>query len=65
MGEAAKIRMLELGLCREYYSVTDPSAIGADDSIPEHLCKIQKVQSELAKLRGFLGLLEGLPGNSL
>ena len=62
MGEGARLRMLELGVCREYYSSTDPRVIRNDGGIPEELCKLDKIQSELARMRGFLGLLENLPG---
>jgi len=60
MGDAAKIRMLELGLCRDYYRLADVSVIGGDGSIPEELCKVKAVQSSLARLRGFLQMLEYL-----
>lgn len=63
MGEGPRIRMLEMGLCREYYQARDPGAIvGPGGTVPERLCKLRGVQSPLARLRGFLGLLEGLPG---
>ncbi|KAF4950153.1 hypothetical protein FSARC_13296 [Fusarium sarcochroum] len=62
MSEVPKLRMLELGLCRDYYAATDPSMIGRDGSIPEHLCKVREVQSALARMRGILGMIEGIPG---
>jgi MFS family permease len=62
MGEASRLRMLELGLCREHYSVVDPSVIGSDGSVAEKLCKAREIQSALARMRGFLALLEYLPG---
>ncbi|KIL92439.1 hypothetical protein FAVG1_04850 [Fusarium avenaceum] len=62
MSEVPKLRMLELGLCRDYYAANDPSVIGRDGSVPEHLCKVREIQSALAKMRGILGMIEGIPG---
>ncbi|EWZ89455.1 hypothetical protein FOWG_09155 [Fusarium oxysporum f. sp. lycopersici MN25] len=62
LSEVPKLRMLELGLCRDYYAATDPSVIGHDGSVPEHLCKVHEIQSALAKMRGILGMIEGIPG---
>ncbi|KAF5565131.1 major facilitator superfamily transporter [Fusarium napiforme] len=62
LSEVPKLRMLELGLCRGYYAATDPSVIGRDGSVPEHLCKVHEIQSALAKMRGILGMIEGIPG---
>ncbi|KAH8673912.1 major facilitator superfamily domain-containing protein [Xylariales sp. PMI_506] len=61
MAEGARVRVLELGICREHFLDADPGAIGGDGSVPEKLCKIPAVQGELARMRGFLGLLQGLP----
>lgn len=62
MSEGPRIRMLEMGLCREYYETRDPGVIGPGGSVPERLCKLRDIQSPLARLRGFLGLLDGVPG---
>jgi hypothetical protein len=62
LSEVPKLRMLELGICRDYYAATDPSVIGRDGSVPEHLCKVHEIQSALAKMRGILGMIEGIPG---
>lgn len=62
MGEAPRVRMLEMGLCREYYQSRDAGVIGPGGMVPERLCKLRDIQSPLSRLRGFLGLLEGLPG---
>ncbi|WZH49536.1 major facilitator superfamily domain-containing protein [Fusarium acuminatum] len=62
MSEVPKLRMLELGLCRDYYAANDPSVIDRDGSVPEHLCKVREIQSALAKMRGILGMIEGIPG---
>ncbi|KAF5539460.1 major facilitator superfamily transporter [Fusarium mexicanum] len=62
LSEVPKLRMLELGLCRDYYAAIDPSVIGRDGSVPEHLCKVHEIQSALAKMRGILGMIDGIPG---
>lgn len=62
MSEVPKLRMLELSLCRDYYAAIDPSVIGRDGSVPEHLCKVPEIQSALATMRGILGMIEGIPG---
>jgi hypothetical protein len=62
MSEVPKLRMLELSLCRDYYAVIDPSVIGRDGSVPEHLCKVPEIQGALATMRGILGMIEGIPG---
>jgi hypothetical protein len=62
MAEGPRIRMLEIGVCREYYETTDPGVVWPGGAVPEHMCKLKDVQSRLSRLRGFLGLLEGVPG---
>lgn len=56
MSETPKLRMLELSLCREYYSTQDPSVVGDDGSVPEDLCKLPQIHSSLAKQLGLLGI---------
>lgn len=65
MGEGARLHILELGICREYYELVDPHIIGSDGGISEKLCKLDQIQSELAKIRGFLGLLDHISGKDL
>lgn len=62
MSEVPKLRMLELGLCRDYYSISDPGAIDHDGNVPESLCKIPEIQASLARMRGMLDMIEGIPG---
>lgn len=63
MGEATMLRMLELSVCRKYYAIHDPDAVGDDNTyIPEHLCKLPDIQSNLAQMRGLLSFLEAVPG---
>jgi hypothetical protein len=56
------MRLMELNLCREYYRKVDPSVILPDGNVPEMLCKLPVIQSELAEIRGFSGMLDGIPG---
>jgi hypothetical protein len=62
MSEAPRLRMLELGLCREYYAVHDPSVIGDNGGIPERLCKLPQIQSSVARMRGIMAMMEAIPG---
>lgn len=62
MAEAPKLRILELGLCRDYYASVDPGVIHDDGTIDERLCKVTQIQSSLARMRGYLGMLEMIPG---
>lgn len=62
-GEAPRLRMLEIGACREYYAAQNTTTLahhGGD--IPERLCKLAPIQSTVAKMRGILNLLEAVPG---
>lgn len=62
MTEAAKLRMLEVGLCREYYAANNPELVRDGGGIPEYLCKQRQIQSSLAKMRGLLAMLDAIPG---
>lgn len=62
MGEAARLRMFEMSLCRDYYAIHDPSRIEYDGHVAEQLCKLQPIQSSLARMRGFINMLEAIPG---
>ncbi|KAF2431681.1 MFS general substrate transporter [Tothia fuscella] len=59
---AISARLLEDRICRAHYSRYDPGATGPGGSVPEEMCKIPPVQSELAKTHGVLGVLIILPG---
>jgi hypothetical protein len=58
LGEIAKIRVYEGVICRQYYQKHDPSRFGDDGNVPEKLCKIPDIQSNLAQLRGIMSFLE-------
>jgi len=62
MRVAPFLRLIELGVCRDYYRKVDPSVIAPNGDINEALCKLDGIQSELARLRGLLGAVESLPG---
>lgn len=58
---APKLRIFESSICRDYYRVHDPSVIGSDGNVPESLCKIGEVQSDLALLNGWLNVVQNVP----
>ena len=62
MGAAPTTRLLELGICREHYRLADPSVIEPGGNVPELLCKIGEVQSQLAEVNGYITMLAFLPG---
>ncbi|KAK4465182.1 major facilitator superfamily domain-containing protein [Cladorrhinum samala] len=45
-------RVIERRLCRDFYTATDPSVLGPDGEVREDLCKIDKIQQELAWIQG-------------
>jgi hypothetical protein len=63
MGVAPTTRLLELGICREYYRAADPSVIGPGGDVPELLCKVGEVQSRLAEVNGWLTMVAFLPSS--
>lgn len=62
IGDVSKLRMLELGACREYYGVHDPSVIDSNGNIEESLCKDPAIQSRLAQIRSLMAFIEAVPG---
>ncbi|KAH8690235.1 major facilitator superfamily domain-containing protein [Talaromyces proteolyticus] len=48
-----RLRLFEATICRAYYQTHDPGAIGIDNNVPEELCKIDAVQTDLAQLTGW------------
>jgi hypothetical protein len=45
-------RLLEANICRVYFREHDPSVIDSNDQVPEHLCKGNSIQIQLALLLG-------------
>lgn len=61
MVTAPQIRIFESIICYNYYKRQDPGVIGGE-IIPEHLCKINVVQEEIALLDGWQTLFDNVPG---
>ncbi|KAJ9211946.1 hypothetical protein DTO166G4_6474 [Paecilomyces variotii] len=53
-------RIYEAIACRDYYQAHDPSKIGNGGQIPEELCKNSEIQSEVAIVKGYGELFDGL-----
>jgi hypothetical protein len=65
IAEVNRVRMYELAVCRDWYSHTNKTVINpVDGDIPEELCKIPAVQSELADFSGLQMLLDELVGKT-
>lgn len=68
--EPSFTRVFESIYCYNYWEVEDPSKIllsranvgpGAIGGVDEQWCKVAKVQSQVATLRGYQSFLEGIP----
>lgn len=58
----AVVRLLELGVCREYHREHDPSLVDDNSYVQERLCKLAEVQQRLAHLRGYYSALDSVVG---
>jgi hypothetical protein len=58
--EGPMVRVMESIACRQYYSETDPTKIGANGQVPEELCKLAEIQAELAAVKGYHMFFDGL-----
>jgi hypothetical protein len=56
-----RLRLFEATICRAYYKTHEPTAIGIDGNVPEELCKIDKIQSDLAQLTGWNSFFSFIP----
>lgn len=54
------VRLIETIACDNYWRRHDPARLPASGHLPEHLCKISAVQTEVATVKGYSDLLEGL-----
>ncbi|RAL10124.1 MFS transporter [Aspergillus homomorphus CBS 101889] len=54
------IRIIEAIACDNYWRHHDPARLPVSGHLPEHLCKIAEVQTEVATVKGYSDLLEGL-----
>jgi hypothetical protein len=61
LAEAPRVRVFEANICLAWYSEHDASAIGADGSVPEKLCKIDAVQQRLAMIFGWQETFDAIP----
>jgi hypothetical protein len=58
----AVVRLLELGVCREYQLRHNPSLVDDNGYVPEKLCKLAEIQQRLAHLRGYYSALDSVIG---
>ncbi|VUC34832.1 unnamed protein product [Clonostachys rosea] len=56
------LQLLELGVCQEQYTATNPDILKASQNIPGDFCASSAVQQYVADLRGYLVALEALVG---
>ncbi|PQK10137.1 hypothetical protein BB8028_0002g04610 [Beauveria bassiana] len=65
MGEtlftAPRVRFLESVACSRYYAHHDPSRLDSGGSVPELLCKIDAVQTEVASVMGWQLFFDSIP----
>ncbi|KAF7182909.1 hypothetical protein CNMCM7691_002653 [Aspergillus felis] len=60
MAHGPMTRIYESIACRQYYAEYDPRQIAADGQVPESLCKIKEVQTELAAVKGYKEFFDGV-----
>ncbi|KAL4749202.1 hypothetical protein BDW72DRAFT_178825 [Aspergillus terricola var. indicus] len=53
-------RIYESIACREYFEQADSAKIGPDRQVPEELCKLKEVQSEIAAVTGYMEFFQGV-----
>ncbi|KAJ5199115.1 MFS transporter [Penicillium cf. griseofulvum] len=54
------VRVIETIACDNYWRHHDPARLPVTGHLPEHLCKVAPVQTEVATIKGYSDLLEGL-----
>lgn len=61
--DTPEVRLLEMAICRDYYSKHDPSVIGPlpHSYVDERLCKVNEIQADLAYMRAVKSLLMTVP----
>ena len=64
MLDIASVRLLEMAVCRDYYRVHNPKAIGPPplSYVREYLCKVKEVETSLLDLRVLKGVIMMIPG---
>lgn len=53
-------RIFEGIACRNFYDKNEPAKIGPDNQVPEEECKGPEVQGEIAIIKGYLELFDGV-----
>jgi hypothetical protein len=66
MLDIASVRLLEMSICRDYYRVHNPWAIGPPplSYVRDYMCKIKEVETSLLDLRVLKGVIMIIPGTS-
>lgn len=59
---APELRLMELAVCRRYHLSHDVKNVDDHGNVPEALCKIDVIQSQLAMLRAYLSVLNSVTG---
>ncbi|KAF3385324.1 hypothetical protein F1880_002190 [Penicillium rolfsii] len=54
------VRLIETIACDKYWRRHEPARLPAKGHLPEHLCKISAVQTEVATVKGYSDLFEAL-----
>ena len=62
-----EVRLLEVAVCRDYYTLHDPSKIGPPplSYVDERYCKLDDIQADLAYLRAWKGTFMMIPGKTI
>ncbi|KAF2846114.1 MFS transporter-like protein [Plenodomus tracheiphilus IPT5] len=61
LADPPRTRVFEANICLAYYEEHDPTVIGGDGSIPEKLCKVDKIQQRLAMIFGWQDTFDAIP----
>ena len=57
----AQTRIYERIFCHQWFDDHDPTKIPANGHVPEELCKIPQVQTQISSLRGWMEFFEAAP----
>lgn len=60
MSENPQFRIFEAITCRKYYLQQDRARIEPDGQVKEEFCKVPEVQAEVAAVKGYFELFEGI-----
>jgi hypothetical protein len=60
MTQGPTTRIYESIACKRFYETTDASKIGPDGQVPEDLCKGSEIQGEVAIVKGYGELFDGV-----